>query len=149
MEKQQPKNAFATALIVISQVLATPSAATNIPSFANDAEQRDYIRQAIIERFPDDYDVMLAIAYCETRSRPFIHWLDDGSLRPHDAGLSTAGGAYQVLIGYHKKAIRQMGLNMKDLDDYFTFVERLKNESPNYGAWNESRSCWEPRIGTV
>ncbi len=146
MESRSKK--FATALIVISTLLATPSAATNVPRFANDTEQSDFIRQAIIKRFPDDYDIMLAIAYCETRSRPFIHWLEDGSLRPHDAGASTASGIYQVLVGYHKEAIDEMGLDMSNLDDYLTFVERLKNESPNYGAWDESRSCWESRIGS-
>lgn len=140
---------FASVLIVISNALATPSTATNVPRFANDAEQRAFIRQAIIERFPDDYETMLAIAYCETKSRPFIHWMADGSLRPHDQGESSAGGTYQVLIGLHKKAIREMGLDMSNLNDYFTFVERLKRENPNYGAWKESKGCWESRIGSV
>jgi hypothetical protein len=54
-----------------------------------------------------------------------------------------------VLIKYHKKAIREMGLDMSNLDDYFTFVERLKRENPNYGAWKESKGCWESRIGSV
>ncbi len=147
--KSRSSKVFATALIFVNLVLATPSAATNVPKFANDAAQRAFIRQAIIERFPDDYETMLAIAYCETRSRPFIHWLDDGSLRPHDQGWSSSGGTYQVLIKYHKKAIREMGLDMSNLDDYFTFVERLKRENPNYGAWKESKGCWESRIGSV
>ncbi len=56
---------------------------------------------------------------------------------------------HKLLIKYHKKAIREMGLDMSNLDDYFTFVERLKRENPNYGAWKESKGCWESRIGSV
>jgi hypothetical protein len=140
---------FVATLIVTSLWLATPSAATNVPRFASEDEQRSYIKEQIVKHFPHDYDVMLAIAYCESRKRPFIHWEADGSLRPHDTGASSAAGTFQVLLKLHSQAIRDMGLDMNNLDDYLTFVDRLRKESPGYGAWNESRTCWESRIGSI
>jgi hypothetical protein len=141
-------------LIVICSlgVFATPTIASESESLpkqvlTNEDVQRAFIQAKIVEHFPEDYSVMLAIAYCESRSRPFIHYESDGSLRGHDTGASTAGGTYQVLMGLHGDAIREMGLDMSNLDDYFTFVERLKRENPNYGAWSESKSCWKSRIG--
>lgn len=141
-------------LILILSLGAIPA-----PSIASESEpkadllmdenaQRAFIRQKIIERFPDDYHIMLDIAYCETRSRPFIHWEPDGSLRPHDARLSTASGTFQVLVGLHADAIREMGLDMNNIDDYLTFVDRLRREGPNYSAWSESRGCWAPLLAS-
>jgi len=113
---------------------------------ADEAAQREFIRQKIIERFPDDYPVMLAIAYCESRSRPYVHWEADGSLRPHETGASSAAGTFQVLLELHGPEIRELGLDMNNIDDYLDFVDHLRRRGANYSDWNESRDCWQPRI---
>lgn len=115
----------------------------------DEAAQREFVQDKIREHFPESYPVMLAIAYCETRARPFIHWEADGSLRPNASGASSAGGTFQVLLNLHSPDIEARGLDMYDIDDYMEFVAYLHGRFADpYQDWNESRSCWEPRIAS-
>lgn len=136
-----------TLAAVMYSALMTTSVEANEDLFVNEERQRQFIQEKILEYFPEDPATMLAIAYCETRSRPFIHWEADGSLRPHDEGESTAAGTFQVLLYLHGPDIQARDLDMYDIDDYMSFVRYLYDRgSSRTSDWDESRSCWQSRI---
>jgi len=114
----------------------------------NEAAQAVFIQETIVAYFPEAYPTMLAIAYCETRARPFVHWEPDGSLRPNLGGNSSAAGALQVLLYLHRDAIAAQELDMRDIDDYMQFVRYLYDTGGYpFSPWEESRHCWGHRIG--
>ncbi len=111
----------------------------------DEEKQRIFIRQKIREYFPDTFDTMLAIAHCE--STGLIHWYPDGTLRPNEAGKSSAAGVFQVLLKRHGPDINRMGLDMHNIDDYMTFVRWLHDRTRDpFSDWNASRRCWQARL---
>lgn len=139
------RNIIAATLAAVNLMATSVSANNDI--YANEDRQRAFVKAKIIEHFPEDAPTMLAIAYCESRSRPFIHWEADGSLRPHDQGASTAAGTFQVLLGLHGPDIEAQDLDMDNIDDYLKFVRYLyERGSSRFSDWNESRSCWRDRV---
>lgn len=113
--------------------------------YADQYAQKVFVQEKITEFFPTTYRTMLAIASCE--STGLIHWLPDGTLRPHDAGASSAAGVFQVLLGLHRDEIQSLGLDMSNPDDYFTFVRHLHDRNSNpFSDWNASRHCWQTRL---
>lgn len=140
---------FATlaALLLSAAPLHAQPADTTL--LANEAAQGEFVQRKIQEYFPDNYPIMLAIAYCETRARPFVHWEADGRLRPNKTGKSSAAGVFQVLLQLHGPDIRARNLDMQKIDDYMKFVQYLHGRfADSYQDWNASRSCWEPRIAS-
>lgn len=116
---------------------------------ANETAQSEFVQGKIREHFPESYPVMLAIAYCETQARPFVHWEADGSLRPNATGASSAAGVFQVLLQLHGPDIRARDLDMQNIDDYMQFVQYLHGRfSDPYQDWDASRSCWQDRVAS-
>lgn len=98
--------------------------------------QAAFIRLKIREYFPADVaEAMIAVANCE--STGLIHWLPDGSLRPHNTGASSARGVLQILFNLHKPDYQRMGLNMYDIDDYMRYARHLYDTQGPENAWEE------------
>lgn len=115
--------------------------------YANPEAQAAFIKEKIKEHFPRDYPVMIAIANCE--STGLIHWRADGSLLPNSEGASSAAGVFQVTLDGHSKSIARHGLDMKEVDEYMTFVKLLVRGRPNYADWNASKDCWAPVVASL
>lgn len=102
--------------------------------------QDEFIREKIREHIGDD-PLLKIIAGCETTNDPqqIKHWEADGSLvkNPH----SSASGAFQVLLSYHREWIEETGKNMQNIDEYMQFVAILF-EAQGYDAWYPSEDCW-------
>lgn len=103
--------------------------------FASPKQQRVLMEHLIRTTFPDRYRTMLAIANCE--SRGLIHWLPDGSLRPHDQGASSAAGVFQVLRTLHGPEIQAKGLDLKDPLHYMIWVKYMVDRRPSLSDWAE------------
>lgn len=140
----------ASLLTALSLTASPINAEPPDPSLLTDeTAQRAFVEAKIREHFPESYPVMLAIAYCETRARPFVHWEPDGSLRPNASGASSAAGVFQVLLQLHGPDIAARDLDMQNIDDYLQFVSYLHGRfSDPYQDWNASRNCWEPRVAS-
>lgn len=121
----------------------TPAVVASLPdtSILTDPVAQDaFVRAKMREHI--GYDPLLEIiAACETTgtTHRIAHWNPDGSLVKNPT--SSASGAAQVLLYFHRDWIAAEGRNMQDIDDYMQFVRTLF-ERQGYGAWNESRSCW-------
>lgn len=88
------------------------------------------------EYFPEHAaEAMIAVAECE--STGLLHWLPDGSLRPHSTHSSSARGVLQILIDLHGPDIERMGLDMNDIDDYMVFARHLYDTQGPQNAWKE------------
>lgn len=139
------------ALLIAVLVSAWPAQAEppDPALLTDETAQRAFVEAKIREHFPESYPIMLAIAYCETRARPYIHWEPDGSLRPNASGASSAAGVFQVLLQLHEPDIAARNLEMQRIDDYLQFVKYLHGRfSDPYQDWNASRDCWEPRVAS-
>lgn len=140
---------FTTLVAVLLSTAPLQAQPADTTLLSDEAAQSEFVQDKIREHFPKSYPVMLAIAYCETRRRPFVHWEVDGRLRPNENGASSAGGVFQVLLQLHGPDIRARELDMQNIDDYMEFVQYLHGRwSDPYQDWDESRSCWEPRIAS-
>jgi hypothetical protein len=101
----------------------------------------------ILETFQDQpSDVqwdMVALAHCE--SNQWIHRLD-GELRPHANRASSARGVFQVLVGLHRKEMRDLQLDPENDEHYFRFVRILFNRD-GLEPWRSSFSCLRDERG--
>lgn len=136
---------LAVALLSLIILFGGNSALAQSSLYGDEQAQAELVLRKIEEYFPKDHATMKAIAYCETRSRPFVHWEANGQLRPNAGGASSAGGAFQVLLKLHRKEIQALGLNMQNIDDYMTFVKHLHSQG-RFQPWNASRHCWKSRV---
>jgi len=104
------------------------------------ADQDPYIRAKMREHI--GYDPLLeVIAGCESTGDPHViqHWEADGRLVKNPA--SSASGALQVLLVYHRDWIAEEGRDMHDIDDYMRFVRTMRAER-GYASWEQSKGCW-------
>lgn len=125
-----------TFLLMTSSVQATVSDKILLSPKVQDA----FIREKIREHIGND-PLMEIIAGCESTGNPhrIKHWNSDGTLVKNPR--SSASGAAQVLLNYHKKWIRSADKDMQDVDEYWEFVDILLN-TQGYAAWNPSKHCW-------
>ncbi len=103
--------------------------------FASPQRQRVLMEHLIRETFPDRYRTMLAIANCE--STGLIHWLPDGTLRPHATGASSAAGVLQVLRITHGPEMRAKGLDIENPLHYMKWVRFMVDRRPSLSDWAE------------
>lgn len=126
------------ALLAITLTLPPTLPLANLPVPYD--EQDEFLREKISEHISDD-PLLAIIAGCETTNNPqqIKHWEADGSLvkNPH----SSASGAFQVLLQFHRDWINETGKNMQDIDEYMQFVAILF-ELQGYNAWYPSKDCW-------
>jgi len=145
---------FVSATTTLANTKSTATKQSQV--YTDPVAQVVFIKKKVGDFFPGEVAEVLAIIYCETRSRPYIHWEADGSLRRRDDGKGSASGGLQVLVGesVHGMKIREMGLDMNNIDDYFTFTKLLMDQRGPVGSrhryddWNESRPCWGPRMAS-
>jgi len=81
------------------------------------------------------------VAGCESTGQPdkIKHWENDGSLVKNPK--SSAVGSLQILRKLHADWIAELGLNLKNIDDYMKFLKVLYS-TQGYRAWESSKSCW-------
>ena len=103
--------------------------------FASPQRQRILMDHLIRETFPDRYRTMLAIANCE--STGLIHWLPDGTLRPHDRGESSSAGVFQVLRITHGPEMRARSLDIENPLHYMKWVRFMVDRRPSLSDWAE------------
>jgi len=129
---------FFSVLAVLTASCTTIAVATGKPIPENQSAE---IQQKIHEFFPDVEvaSIMIAIATCE--STGLIHWGTDGKLLPNSYGNSSAAGVFQILLYTHRKKIKEMGLDMSNIDHYMTFVRHLY-DMEKYNPWRASKHCW-------
>lgn len=107
--------------------------------------QAEFVEQKIREHFPTDVaEAMLHVANCE--SAGLVHWLPDGTLRPHDANESSARGVLQILFQLHGPDIQRMGLDMRNIDDYMQFARHLFDTQGPENAWSECTVQMSPTV---
>ena len=136
-------NAITILLCIVVSTSASADSEYN-HLYGNPTAQRKFMETKIHAYFPGQLGhTMIAIANCE--STGLVHWLPDGRLRPHSTGKSSAAGTFQVLLTYHRKQIRSMGLDMRNVDDYMKFVLYLHKQQGLH-PWDASRKCWQSRI---
>ena len=104
-------------------------------------EQDGYIRKKMREHLGKRNRLLEIIAGCESTGDPHTieHWEPDGTLVKNPK--SSARGAFQILIVRHSKWISELGLNMKNIDDYMEFL-RVIFSTQGYNAWKSSKDCW-------
>jgi len=135
---------YLTAVVytLIATIMMASSVQANIPQgiLKSSKAQDSFIRQKIREHIGND-PLMEIIAGCESTGNPKLikHWNSDGTLVKNPT--SSASGAAQVLLVYHKEWIQSVHKNMRNVDEYWEFVDILLN-SQGYGAWNPSKDCW-------
>jgi hypothetical protein len=77
--------------------------------YNNPSAQAAFIEQKIREHFPADVaEAMIHVADCE--STGLVHWMPDGTLRPHDKRESSARGVLQILFQLHGPDIQRKSL---------------------------------------
>lgn len=101
----------------------------------------EHIAELIVEYFPKNYRDMQVVANCE--STGLVHRNPDGTLIANPT--STARGVFQLLMRIHGPEMKRMGLDPNNDDDYMKYVRHLYN-SQGLEPWDETRSCWGPRI---
>lgn len=104
--------------------------------YNNPAAQALLIQEKIKKYFPEPglAEAFTKLANCE--STGLLHWMPDGSLRPQAKKLSSARGVLQILAGLHGPEMKEMGLDIKNLDDYMQFARYLY-DTQGPGAWKE------------
>lgn len=141
---------FRVWLLLLSSFVLFPvtTAAENAPAdvLSNTETQTSYLREVIIDHFPDPSvaAIMIAIAACESNGEPdgnIIHWTSSGALLPNKEG-SSARGMFQVLMGLHRPEMEARGLTPEHLDEYMQYVQYLYERNNGFHDWYESRSCW-------
>jgi len=136
---------FTTSALVFTLIvssLPTSSVPTKVSQAVLQSPQAQdtFIRKKMREHIGQD-PLMEIIAGCESTGNPRLikHWNADGTLLKNPT--SSASGSAQVLLKYHSDWIQSAGKNMKNIDEYWEFVDILL-EAQGYGAWNPSRHCW-------
>ncbi len=151
-------------LIVILSLglsLATPTIASESqPAMNNiyqDTElQVEFVKAAVREVFGNEAQNVLEIIYCESKSRPYIQWEADGSLRRRDDGKGSVRGNLQIHMKVHKKSIEAAKLDMQDYYQYLIFAKQIMDvreaaDGPThrYDDWLPSKPCWKNKVTPV
>ena len=137
-EKMRIQKYFAIALLAVYH--APSSALANNVGEQAVSEDR-YVRMKMREHIGHD-PLLEIIAGCESTGDPnrIQHWKPNGHLVKNPD--SSASGALQILLIYHRDWIEDEGHNMANIDEYMQFARTLF-EAQGYAAWNASRSCWD------
>jgi hypothetical protein len=90
------------------------------------------IKEAIRETFPEQPDLLVRVASCESSFLPDAYNPKNGS---HD------GGVFQISEKYHGERLKELGLNPYDVRDNLAYARLLYEES-GLKPWAASKRCW-------
>lgn len=93
---------------------------------------KERIEQEIRTVFPEQPELMLKVAKCESRLNPNAYNPTNGS---HD------GGIFQISEKYHGKALNLMGLDAYDIQDNLKYA-RILYDKNGLSDWTASAKCW-------
>lgn len=86
--------------------------------------------EAIRETFPEQPDLMVRVAKCES------------SLIPHAHNAHTDdGGLFQINDYYHGENLKALGLDRMKVEDNLTYARRLYDAN-GLRDWSASKHCW-------
>ena len=98
--------------------------------------QPNAIEMAVREYFKD-IPVLVTIARCESR---FRQTLADGSVLRGSVDTADVG-VMQINTRYHSARARELGLDLKELQDNMAYARRLY-EKQGTAPWQASAPCW-------
>ena len=96
---------------------------------------KERIEKEIRKTFPEQPDLMVRVAKCESQLNPKAHNPTNGS---HD------GGIFQLSEKYHGKDMRVLGIDAYDIQENIKYARKLYDES-GLAPWSASKYCWNKK----